>query len=663
MSSLTLSPGLSQVFYPQHRVPKETALDRLVINAWGNISRQWRARPQRFQNIVPRVTELGEPLKYWNDGELEREGKALRRDLRAHGFSFDLVARAFALTREFAHRRLGMRHFDVQVLGGWVLFNGMVAEMQTGEGKTLVATLPAGAVALAGIPVHIITVNDYLARRDAQWMGPIYEALGLTVGIVTQGQSPEERQRAYRCDITYCTNKELTFDYLKDRLVLEGHPGQIQMKMERLYGAGSRLDRLYLRGLCYAIVDEVDSVLVDEARTPLIIAGAGDNSYEGGSYRQALDLARRLTVDEDFTLDRLKKRLNLTENGEANLAALAEPLGSFWARKTMRDELVRQALVALNLYFRDKEYLVRDDKVEIIDEYTGRVMPDRQWERGLHQLIETKEGCLITDQNETLARISYQRFFRRYLHLAGMTGTAREVANELWAVYRLNVVPIPTHKPLRRQARPARVFATAAEKWDAVVERIAQMHRQGRPVLVGTRSVAASEHLSGRLTEVGLSHRVLNARQDREEAEIVAQAGQRGQVTVATNMAGRGTDILLGPGVEELGGLHVIATERHDARRIDRQLFGRGGRRGDLGSYESFASLEDEILAAFLASPGGRLARHLLTRQVLPGGRVALILATLAQLLAERNNFHIRRDLLKFDESLEEAMAFSGRGE
>jgi preprotein translocase subunit SecA len=663
MSNLSLSPGISQVFYPEQRQPAESPLDRLLVSAFGNATRRWRARPERYQAIVARVNALGEPLRHQRDEDLKLEAGLLRRELRSQGFSFELTARAFALVRELAHRRLGQRHFDVQVLGGWVLLNGMVAEMQTGEGKTLVATLPAATVALAGIPVHVITVNDYLARRDAEWMGPIYDALGLKVGVVTQGMSLEERRLAYRSDITYCTNKEVTFDYLKDRLVMGQPPGQIQIRLERLYGSHTRLGKLCLRGLFYAIIDEVDSVLIDEARTPLIIAGCGDHTYEGEVYHQALELARQLHQGPHFTLDPLKKSLELTEEGEARLEELAEPLSGLWVGKTLREELARQALVALHLFFRDQEYLLRDDKVHIVDEYTGRIMADRHWERGLHQLIETKEGCQITAQNETLARISYQRFFRRYLHLAGMTGTAREVANELWSVYRLNVVAIPTNKPLARQEWPSKVFSTTKAKWQAIVARISDQHRLRRPVLVGTRSVGASEHLSHLLTQAGLPHRVLNARQDKEEAEIIAQAGQRGQITVATNMAGRGTDIALGPGVKELGGLHVIATERHEARRIDRQLFGRCGRQGDPGTYESLASLEDDILAAFLSSLWGRLARRSLKFDPSSEGKAANLLATLAQRTAERQHFHMRRDLLKFDESLDEAMAFSGRGE
>ena len=663
MSSLTLSSGIAQVFYPERQALEETALDRAVISACGNATRRLWARPQRFQAIVLKVNELGAALKSMSDRQLKEKVLSLRQDLRINGFKFDLVAQAFALGREFADRRIGLRHFDVQLIGGWVLFHGMVAEMQTGEGKTLVATLPACTAALAGIPVHIITVNDYLAKRDAEWMGPIYEAFGLEVGVVIQGMSLEERRRAYRCDITYCTNKELTFDYLKDRLVLGQERGQIQVRLERLYGSRARLDRLCLRGLFYAIVDEVDSVLIDEARTPLIIAGAGEATYESQIYHQALELARQLHEADDYTLDLTKKSLDLTEEGQARLEELSQSLSGFWERRLVREELARQALVALHLFTNDRDYLVQDNRVQIVDEYTGRVMPDRHWERGLHQLIETKEGCEITKQNETLARISYQRFFRRYLHLAGMTGTATEVAPELWSVYRLNVVPIPSNKPLARVGLPARTYATAREKWQAVVATIAQVHQLGRPILVGTRSVGASEHLSLLLTEAGLPHRVLNARQDKEEAEIIAQAGELGQITVATNMAGRGTDICLGPGVKELGGLHVIATERHDARRIDRQLFGRCGRQGDPGSFECFASLGDDVIAAYLASPWGWLARRVLAHDASSGGRLSNLIASLAQRRTESKYFQMRRTLLKFDESMEEAMAFSGRGE
>lgn len=663
MSSLALSHQIAKGFYPERRMSKESKLESFIVSAIGNSTRWLHARPGRFHNIVEHVNSLGDKLKGMSEDDLKKQVEQLSRDLKSSGLKFDLVVQTFALVREFADRRLGMRHFDVQLIGGWVLLNSMIAEMETGEGKTLVATLPACTAALAGIPVHIITVNDYLANRDAGWMKPIYEAFGLSVGIISQGMSIEDRRRAYRCDITYCTNKEIVFDYLKDRLLLGQQPGHIQMRLERLSGSSARLNQLLLRGLCFAIVDEADSVLIDEARTPLIISGPVDNNYEVQIYRQAMELAEKLKSHEDYSIDLSKKTLELTDQGKLYLKQMAEPFGGIWAGKHRREELIRQALTAKNLFSRDRDYLVRNNKVQIIDEYTGRVMADRSWERGLHQLIEVKEGCNVSTQNETLARISYQRFFRRYHYLAGMTGTAREVANELWSVYRLHVVSIPTNKPLMRHACPFRVFKKAEEKWDSIVKKISQLYKLGRPVLVGTRSVAASEYLSNLLNEAGLSHRILNAKQDKEEAEIIAQAGQKSQVTIATNMAGRGTDIRLGEGVKELGGIHVIATELHDARRIDRQLFGRCGRQGDPGSFEAIISLEDNLFVGNLGKPFGRIVSHWVKTGSPFGCWLGKMFSKFVQHSAQSRHFQIRRDLLKFDESMENAIAFSGRGE
>lgn len=663
MSSLVLLPKIARGFYPERRLHRESKLNNLAINTVGTITRLLTARSKRFQSIVDRVNAVGITLGDMREEELIDQVEKVKNNLKANGFKFDIVAQTFALIREFAGRRIGMRHFDVQLAGGWVLLNGMVAEMETGEGKTLVATLPACTAALAGIPVHIITVNDYLARRDAEWMRPIYDAFGLRVGVVTHGISIEDRRSSYRCDITYCTNKEIVFDYLKDRLLLGQQPGHIQMSLEKLYSDDARLNQLILRGLSFAIVDEADSILIDEARTPLIISGPVDNTNEKLVYQQVLELTNKLNVDEDYTLDVAKRTLELTEQGKLHLKELVQPLGGLWMAKKQREGLVRQALTAKHLFTRDREYIVKDNKVQIVDEYTGRVMADRSWEQGLHQLIEAKEGCNITIQNETLARISYQRFFRRYHHLAGMTGTAREVANELWSVYRVKVVTIPTNKPLVRLARPYRIYRKSEEKWSKVVEGIAQLHKQGRPVLIGTRSVETSEHLSKLLTEAGLPHHVLNARQDKEEAEIIAQAGQKAQITVATNMAGRGTDIALGSGVKELGGLHVIATELHDAKRIDRQLFGRSGRQGDPGSFEAIVSLEDNLFAGYLDRTLGRTTGRWIITDSVFGRWIRKIFAIYVQRSIQRRHFHIRRDLLKFDESLESAIAFSGRGE
>ena len=660
MSSAAIQlAGNLGVAYPERPRVEERWYDVLARNAGGRLARPFRARWQRFAGIVAAVNAHTTAVARLSDAEIAAEARALGQQMRLEGFAEPLVARTFALVREAADRHLAMRHFDVQLIGGWVLLHGMVAEMETGEGKTLVATLPAAAAALAGVPVHVITTNDYLAARDAQWMAPVYRALGLAVGTVVQGLTPEARRAAYGAPVTYCTNKELTFDYLRDRIVLGTRSRRLKVRLETLYGERSPLARLVLRGLHFGIVDEADSVLVDEARTPLIISGEGGDAGAERLYRTALGLAAGLEPGRDYRAIARERRVELSEVGKARLGAAAGPLGGLWAGPRRREELVIQALAALGLYHRDTHYLVRDDKVQIVDEYTGRVLPDRAWEQGLHQMIEAKEKVALTRRRESLARTSYQRFFRGYLHLAGMTGTAREVAQELWSVYRLETVRIPTNRPVWRTRLPTRVFPTAEDKWRSVVAHIGDLHAAGRPVLVGTRSVAASEHLSELLDAAGLTHRVLNARQDREEAEVIAAAGEPGAITVATNMAGRGTDIRLGLGVAEAGGLHVIATELHDARRIDRQLFGRCGRQGDPGSYELLASLEDELAqvhtprwlrglaARWLASPGGvRLARVVLRH---------------AQRRAERYHSQVRRDLLKHDQKLEESLAFSGR--
>ena len=511
--------------------------------------------------------------------------------------------------------------------------------------------------------MHIVTVNDFLVMRDAAWMRPLYTFLGLSVGTITEGMSPEARRAAYACDITYCTNKQLVFDYLKDRLMLGQEARHLHLQIEGLHAEYPRTSRLLLRGLCFVIVDEADSVLVDEARTPLIISNVGDTAHEKQIYIDAVTIARQLSSGIDFSIRPRERQVELTDRGKRQAAELCEPYGGVWMGPRRREELLRSALSALYLFQRDKHYLVRGDKIQIIDEYTGRVMADRSWERGLHQMIEAKEGCPIMGQQETLARISYQRFFRRYLRVSGMTGTAREVARELWAVYRLPVVTIPTNRPVRRRHIPDEVYATADAKWSAIVDTISRLHAQGRPVLVGTPSVSASEKLSQLLKEASLPHRVLNARQDQEEAEVIATAGMRGGITVATNMAGRGTDIRLAPEVAALGGLHVLATERHDARRIDRQLFGRGGRQGDPGSFQAIVSLEDQIVHEHLGGYAARLCKLICRKDGLVPGRVGPLLMALAQRGAERRHARTRRDLLRIDDHLSDLLAFTGRPE
>jgi len=650
--------------YPEREETSLGKMDRFAASVGGLFAPWIRPGPERFQWIIDAVRSHGGAVAAMSDAEILEESRSLRPVLRREGFRREHVARAFALVREVAGRRLGTPHFDVQLVGGLVLLKGMVGEMETGEGKTLTATLAASTLALSGISVHIITVNDYLARRDASWMSPIYEALGLKVGAILHGMTPAAKQEAYRGDITYCTNKEVAFDYLRDRIVLWDRPTAIRLRVERLYGEQSRINRLLLRGLQFAIVDEADSVLIDEARTPLIISSEGEGSYPPAVYTEAIEAAKSLVRKEDYVLSESEHRVELTSKGKGRVRTFDwKPVG-FGAGEEQKEVLIQEALSALHLFSKDKQYLIKDGKIQIIDEYTGRLMADRSWERGLHQLIEVKEGCEVTVRKDTRARISYQRFFRRYLGLSGMTGTAREVAGELWSIYRLRVVSVPTNKPVNRVYKPDRVFRRADKKWDEVVKTVAKLHEEERPVLVGTRSVEASEHLSALMDQTGLGHRVLNARQDKEEADIISEAGQPGHITVATNMAGRGTDIVLGPGVAEKGGLYVIATERHDSGRIDRQLFGRCGRQGDPGTSEAIVSLEDELVTTYV----GRLSQWVGVVGLLFLGRfmgkwAGLFLFKKGQHSAERLHARTRRDLLKMDEHMSDFLAFSGRTE
>jgi preprotein translocase subunit SecA len=618
----------------------------------------------RLAGIVPHAAEHEAALRAASDEVLQREAAELRRRLRREGFRIEAVGRAFALVREVAHRRLGQRHFDVQLMGGWGLLQGRLVEMETGEGKTLTATLPASTAALAGVPVHVITVNEYLARRDAATMSPVYEFLGLSVGVVVQEMPPDARRAAYACDITYCTNKDLAFDYLRDRVALGDAGSAAHLALERLRGGGrtSRAGRVVLRGLHFGIVDEADSVFIDEARTPLILSAAKDNDSEAELCGQALELALELIEGEDYAIDRRNRIVDLKAAGKARLAAWSEDKHGAWTSSRAREELLRQALSALHLFVRDQHYVVAEGKVQIVDEFTGRIMADRSWERGLHQMIESKEEVELTTRRDTLARITYQRLFRRYLRLAGMTGTAHEVAPEIWTIFRLGVVKVPLNRPSRRSYLPGRLFATAAQKWQAVADLAQRVGRdEGRAVLIGTRSVRASEELAQVLAARGLEHALLNAKQDREEAEIIAQAGSPGRITVATNMAGRGTDIRLPPEVVERGGLQVILTECHESARIDRQLAGRCARQGDPGSCAMLVSLEDELfgthapwLTRFARNCGDTVGRS--------RGMLAL-LRLVAQAAAERHNARIRRDNLRLDRRLEKTLAFSGQHE
>ena len=662
MSSLAIGAVRHAGVYPQAADVDEGKFERLVAPTTGFVTRTLRSRQARFQPIIELIDTEGRELRHNSDTALHDLAAALRSVLRSSQTDQRVWARTFALTRELAERTLGMRPYDVQMIGGWIMLEGMVAEMQTGEGKTLTGTLPAAAVALTGTPVHVVSVNDYLVKRDAETMAPLYAALGLSVGLIQEDMQPDERRAAYACDITYVSNKQITFDYLRDRLTMGRHQNELRLRLERLHAPAPRLHQMVLRGLHFAIVDEIDSVLVDEARTPLIISREVGSEDDALVYEQALELAGDLEQDIDFRFVQHRRQVELTAEGREKLERRGVRLGGVWASGLYREELGGQALTAIHLFHRDTHYLVIDDKVQIVDEFTGRIMADRSWQRGLHQMLEVKEGCPLSGEKETLARISYQRFFRRYLRLAGMTGTAREVRGELWSIYKLAVTSVPTHKPDQKTAHRPAIFPTKEAKYAAILKRVKELNAVGRPVLVGTRSVAASEELSEILTNAGLEHQVLNARQDEREAEIVARAGERDRITVATNMAGRGTDIVLGPGVAELGGLHVIATEFHQARRIDRQLFGRCGRQGDPGSYQTIASLEDD-----LAEEMGPKAARLLRDSWRPNSRGHVWLGSAMmghwQRTIEAKHARTRRQLVKLDEQLGRALAFSGQAE
>ena len=661
-ASAIFRPGVLRGDYPERLAFNDKVLDRGVAWLTSRVAYRRHFSPAALDAVVAAIDKRA--FAALDDQALSERIPIIKAALHRQGFRGEAALDAFALIREVASRQLGMRHFDVQLIGGWVMLQGMVAEMDTGEGKTLTATLPACTAAMAGIPVHVVTVNDYLVQRDAELMGTVYRALGLTCGIILEGMDHEQRRAAYACDITYCSNKQLTFDYLKDRMVLGRKSGRVNLQLDRLVnGSRAMTERLLLRGLCFAIVDEADSVLIDESRTPLILSRDNPSMEQLLVYQQALAMAEALSQPQDFILHPRLRSIELTSAGKSKIEKLSKPLGGVWTASRRARELISQALSAHHLFIKDIHYLVQDGKVVIIDEYTGRVMPDRSWERGLHQMIETKENCAMTDHRETIARISYQTFFRRYLHLAGMTGTAKEVRRELYAVYGLSAVRIPTNRPSQRRELPSHYYLSLNEKWRAVVERIKAVNRSGRPVLIGTRSVEASEHLGYLLALEGLPHRILNARQNAEEAEIVKLAGQPRCITVATNMAGRGTDIKLTSEVNTLGGLHVILTECHDAGRIDRQLFGRCGRQGDQGSYERILSFEDELIRLHLSKHLHSLLNKCLGSRRLRIDWLGRVAFGFAQQGAERYHAAMRRALFKKDNDLQQLLAFSGKSE
>ena len=579
--------------------------------------------------MVQRINAFEPEMQQLADADFPVRIAQYRKEVQDGVRTLDnLLPEVFALVREASSRRLGMRHYDVQLIGGMVLHKGKIAEMKTGEGKTLVATLPVVLNALSGKGVHVVTVNDYLARRDSAWMGQLYEFLGLSTGVIVHGLDDEERKQEYAKDITYGTNNEFGFDYLRDNM--------------KFYA-----NQLVQRGHNFAIVDEVDSILIDEARTPLIISGASDESV--GMYRTVDDIVRQLTP-EHYTIDEKARTAMLTDEGVARCEELLRLDNLFDPANITAQHHVMQSLKAHLVFKRDVDYIVQEDQVIIVDEFTGRLMAGRRYSDGLHQALEAKEHVTIAAENQTLASITFQNYFRLYDKLSGMTGTADTEAVEFHQIYSLEVISIPPNKPMIRKDYPDLIYRSRQEKFDAIVEAIAELHKNEQPVLVGTISIETSEMLSHRLTKLGIPHSVLNAKQHEKEAEIVALAGQRGRVTIATNMAGRGTDIVLGEGVVDLGGLHILGTERHESRRIDNQLRGRSGRQGDPGSSRFYLSLEDDLMRLF----GSDRIKGLMEKLGLRDGEAienAMVTRAVegAQKRVEAHHFEIRKTLLDYD--------------
>ncbi|MEN6407814.1 MAG: preprotein translocase subunit SecA [Thermoguttaceae bacterium] len=627
-----------------------------------NAMDRWRL--SRWTALLPKIAAFESELQGLGDQPLRKRSLSLRYRAKSGEPLARLLPEGYALVREAGRRALNMRHFDVQMLGGIAIFHRSIVEMQTGEGKTLTATLPLYLHALLGKGCHLATVNDYLARRDADWMRPIYQALGLTVGVIETSMSQPQRREAYACDITYGTAKEFGFDFLRDRLLLRRiREGQKDLLGGMLgQGSSSNDEQPVQREPYFALVDEADSILIDEARTPLIISAlpTEEQKLEVECYRWSASIAGQFVEDEDYEYDHDKKTAELTREGRQKVRLLPKPSAMDTVGMVNIYQYIERAIMVEREYHLDQQYVVRDGEIVIVDEFTGRLSEGRKWRDGIHQAVEAKQGVEVTVATGQAARITVQDFFLRYEHLAGMTGTAMGSSGELRRIYRCRVLPIPTNRPAIRQRLPDVVFGSAEAKWNAVVEEIRQLHAEGRPVLIGTRSIDKSERLSELLKSVGIEHQVLNANHIETEADIVAQAGRRGRVTVSTNMAGRGTDIKLGDGVLELGGLHVICTEMHDSSRIDRQLIGRCGRQGDPGTFRQYLALDDDLLLAGLGPKKSKKLESL-------GGQIDGSFDALnrwflkAQRKVERRHFRQRKTLMYFERERKKAQRQMGQ--
>jgi len=625
-------------------------------------TKKWKTkyRLKKTKSIAQQVISIGETLQSFSESDLQQELDDVRYQLMRTGLEEKNIIQSFALIREFAARSIGYRHHNVQIQGAWVMINDGLAEMETGEGKTFTATLVAGTTALAGIPTHVMTANDYLAERDANNMESLYQRLNVSVGIAVSHFDEEKRKHAYDCDITYCTSQQVAFDYMRDRMVLKNQDSRLQKLLSQLPHTNLQ-PTLFLKGLCFAIVDEADSIFADDAINPLVIAKDNSNPEQEKIYHQANIVASNLKPDIDFILQTNKNTILITEAGELTISEMVKEWTGLWKAKRRSLFLIDLALKARYVLNRDVDYLVKDNKIIIISENSGRQMVDRSWSLGLQQLVECKENCPMSGERETLSSLTYQRFFRRYIKLAAMTGTAKSIRKELKHIYQLEFVSIKPFKSVIRQYAGCRIFFSDEEKWKYCLSKIRSLHEMGRPILIGCRTVAFSNHVSGLLQHENLDHRVLNALQDEDEAQKISLAGELGAITVVTNMAGRGTDIELTAQSKELGGLHVMVVEPNDNRRIDRQLVGRCARQGDPGSYEVVFSLDNEWFRRFYPAWIMRLFCVFAKNKNCFKSSVARNMVTFPQWMIENKMMSSRKALLKREEIIGNLLSFSGR--
>ena len=659
MSLQVIRPGIRLGNYPERQPAASAVSIGSLFNSWRECIDTGRRNFNAFSATLSAIEAAEQQLRSGNYAGITQQQSSLVREVRRHGLNEERAVRIFAAVRIAATDKLGLSPYAEQLYAGWSMLHGSIVEMNTGEGKTLTAALPAIAVALTGTPVHIITVNEYLVERDAGELSSLYAEFGLTVATITDRMHDAERRVAYGADIVYCTNKQIVFDYLRDQQTLKGARHGLSSELRTLLTKTT--EQPLLRGLCFAIVDEADSVLIDDARTPLILAEPQrpDRALTTEA-TIALSMAKTLHSGVDFQLQQDNRSVWLTDTGSSALRRLAERLSGVWRFDRYRNERVRQALCAQYLYRLDRDYLVRQGRVELIDETTGRVMPDRKLQHGLHRMLEIKESCAVTDENQIISTISFQQFFARYCHLTGMSGTVREVRRELQQVYNTRVVRIPVHRANQHKHLPAIVASNNNEQLEHLITSISARHATGQPILIGTRSVIVSERISIALSARNIKHSLLNARQDANESRIVAQAGQIAAITVATNMAGRGTDIPLDHQAKTLGGLHVISFDINESSRCDRQLFGRAARQGDPGSGQSILSLRDELIVNAIPLQVLFFVSRAINRLPALGRPLAYLTIRYAQSVCERRHAAQRIAVFKGGDRLKRLLAISG---